>query len=70
MGEKASRIGSESETISGHDRQTTPSPSSRGTASSSVSDKREAVTRLLRLSKTPRAGRGTATWTRDELHER
>ncbi len=70
MGETASGIGSESETMSGHDRETTSSPGSRGTASSSVSDKQEAVTRLLRLSKATRAGRGTATWTRDELHER
>ncbi len=70
MDETASDIGSESETMSGHDRETTSSPGSRGTASSSVSDKREAVTRLLRLSKATRAGRGTATWTRDELHER
>ncbi len=70
MGEKTSRIGSESEAMSGHDRETTPSPGSRGRASASVSDKREAVTRLLRLSRATRAGRGTATWTRDELHER
>lgn len=32
--------------------------------------RREAVERLLRLSRTAGAGRGSATWTRDELHER
>ena len=32
--------------------------------------RREAAGRLLILSRTTRAGRGTATWTRDELHER
>ena len=32
--------------------------------------RQEAVDRLLELSRTSRAGRGTATWTRDELHER
>lgn len=32
--------------------------------------RREAVGRLLRLSKTAGAGRGSAIWTRDELHER
>jgi hypothetical protein len=32
--------------------------------------RREAVGRLLELSRTTRAGRGAATWTRDELHGR
>ena len=32
--------------------------------------RREAVARLLELSRTTRSGRGAATWTRDELHER
>jgi hypothetical protein len=32
--------------------------------------RREAVGRLVRLSKTTRARRGAAIWTRDELHER
>ena len=32
--------------------------------------RREAVRRLLELSRTTRSGRGAATWTRDELHER
>lgn len=32
--------------------------------------RREAVARLLELSRATRSGRGTATWTRDELHER
>jgi hypothetical protein len=32
--------------------------------------RREAVGRFLELSRTTRAGRGAATWTRDELHER
>ncbi len=34
------------------------------------SRRRDAVNRLLTLSRTAGAGRGTATWTRDELHER
>ena len=32
--------------------------------------RREAVERLLTLSRTTGAGRGNATWTRDELHGR
>ena len=32
--------------------------------------RREAVERLLTLSRTAGAGRGSATWTRDKLHER
>ena len=32
--------------------------------------RREAARRLVTLSKTTGAGRGTATWTRDDLHER
>ena len=64
------RSGSESRQRTGCDRETTPSPGSRGTASSSVSVKREAVKRLVSLSKATPAGRGTATWTRHELHER
>lgn len=32
--------------------------------------KRHAVHRLLMLSETTGTGRGAATWTRDELHER
>ena len=32
--------------------------------------RREAVERLLTLSRTTGTGRGNATWTRDELHER
>lgn len=32
--------------------------------------RREAVSRLLALSKTAGTGRGDATWTRDDLHER
>ena len=32
--------------------------------------RREAVDRLLALSKNATSGRGTATWTRDELHGR
>ena len=31
---------------------------------------RRAVDRLLALSRTAQAGRGAATWTRDELHDR
>jgi len=55
----------------GHDRGTTPDRSSGGPASRApASVKQEAVTRLLTLAKTTRAGRGAATWTRDELHER
>ena len=34
------------------------------------SRRHDAVNRLLTLSRTAGAGRGTATWTRDELHER
>ncbi len=30
----------------------------------------QALDRLLTLSHTSRAGRGSATWTRDELHQR
>lgn len=32
--------------------------------------RREAVERLLTLSRTAGAGRGNAIWTRDELHQR
>lgn len=32
--------------------------------------RRAAISRLLNLSKTAGSGRGTATWTRDDLHER
>lgn len=65
------RSGGENETMPGHDRETTPDRSSCGTASRApASVKREAVARLATLWKTTRAGRGTATWTRDELHER
>ena len=39
-------------------------------ASGEPQRRREAVGRLLRLSRTVGAGRGSATWTRDELHER
>ncbi len=39
-------------------------------ASGEPQRRREAVGRLLRLSSTAGAGRGGATWTRDELHER
>ena len=63
--------GGENETMPGHDRETTPDRSSCGTASRApASFKQEAVTRLVTLAKTTRAGRGTATWTRDELNER
>ena len=62
--------GSKNERMSGYDRETTLHRNLRGTASSApTSVKQEAVTCLVALSKTTRAGRGTATWTRDELHE-
>ena len=32
--------------------------------------RRDAVGRLVAMSRTAGAGRGTATWTRDDLHER
>ena len=32
--------------------------------------RREALEHLLRLSKTARTARGSATWTRDQLHDR
>ena len=32
--------------------------------------RRQAIERLLSLSKTATSGRGSATWTRDELHDR
>lgn len=32
--------------------------------------RREAIDRLLHLSKTTKTGRGSARWTRDELHDR
>ena len=61
----------ENETMPGHDCKTTPDRSSCCPASRApASVKQEAVTRLLTLAKTTRAGRGTAAWTRDELHER
>ena len=63
--------GGENETMPGRDRETTPDRSSCGTASRApASVKQAAVTRLLTLAKTAGAGRGAATWTRDELHER
>ena len=63
--------GGGNETMPGHDRETTPDRSSCGPASRApASVEREAFTRLLTPAKTTRAGRGTATWTRDELHER
>ena len=65
------RSGGGNETVPGHDRETTPDRNSCDPASRApASVRQEAVTRLLTLAKTTRAGRGTATWTRDELHER
>jgi hypothetical protein len=32
--------------------------------------RRDAVSRLVAMSRTAGAGRGTAAWTRDDLHER
>lgn len=35
-----------------------------------TSARQSAAQRILDLSKKPRSGRGTVTWTRDDLHER